>query len=463
MSATRPRVLLLNPPGQRLYLRDYYCSKTSKAGYLYEPVDLLILSGLLNAQFDLSSLDAIAEGLRPESALDRIAQAKPDAVIGLIGAVSLTEDLDFYKALKSRLGIPILLSGDAVMDGDLEFLAAHPFIDAVLLDFTDPEVIRWLNGERIPFRAITWQSDGRVTAASRQRHPEFAIGLPRHDLFASPAYRFPFVRRRRFATVLTDYGCPWPCNFCIMGELTFKTRAVDSVMAELESLVAAGIREIYFDDQTFGVKPERTAALCKAMAALRPPPGWVAFTRADLVTPDRLALYREAGCHTLMLGVETADQALLDRAEKKLKVETIREAFALCRKAGIRTVATFLFGLPGETDAQREATIQLARTLGCDYASFNVAVPRSRTGLRDGAQGDWARQAMDQSGHAPGWQEGQGDAATWIRRANLAFYLRPGYLLRRTTAVRSWEELAGQARFALGLLRAGRPLYEVSQ
>ena len=41
------KVLLLNPPGTRPYLRDYYCSKVAKADYIYEPVDLLMLSGML--------------------------------------------------------------------------------------------------------------------------------------------------------------------------------------------------------------------------------------------------------------------------------------------------------------------------------------------------------------------------------------------------------------------------------
>ena len=31
------RVLLLNPPGERIYIRDYFCSKTTKSNYLFHP------------------------------------------------------------------------------------------------------------------------------------------------------------------------------------------------------------------------------------------------------------------------------------------------------------------------------------------------------------------------------------------------------------------------------------------
>ena len=34
------RVLLLNPPGERIYIRDYFCSKTTKSNYLFHPMFL---------------------------------------------------------------------------------------------------------------------------------------------------------------------------------------------------------------------------------------------------------------------------------------------------------------------------------------------------------------------------------------------------------------------------------------
>ena len=37
------KVLLLNPPGRRIYIRDYLCSKTTKSNYLFHPIDLLVL------------------------------------------------------------------------------------------------------------------------------------------------------------------------------------------------------------------------------------------------------------------------------------------------------------------------------------------------------------------------------------------------------------------------------------
>ena len=51
-------ILLLNPPARRLVLRDSYCSKESKAGYLYHPVDLMVQWGQKDSYYQMD-----AEGL----------------------------------------------------------------------------------------------------------------------------------------------------------------------------------------------------------------------------------------------------------------------------------------------------------------------------------------------------------------------------------------------------------------
>ncbi len=57
------RVLLLNPPGSEIFIRDYFCSKTTKSNYLFHPIDLLAMSGTLAQEHEVSVLDGIAERL----------------------------------------------------------------------------------------------------------------------------------------------------------------------------------------------------------------------------------------------------------------------------------------------------------------------------------------------------------------------------------------------------------------
>ena len=55
------RVLLLNPPGREIYIRDYFCSQTTQPNYYFHPVDLLALSGTLAQEHEVAVLDCIAE------------------------------------------------------------------------------------------------------------------------------------------------------------------------------------------------------------------------------------------------------------------------------------------------------------------------------------------------------------------------------------------------------------------
>jgi len=99
-------------------------------------------------------------------------------------------------------------------------------------------------------------------------------------------------------------------------------------------------------------------------------------------------------------------------------------------------------------------------SLSADYASFNVAVPRAGTRLRQSAVAEGLvaedLEVMDQSGFEP-TLETKGlsvdDLRLWRRRAVLRFYLRPRYIWRRLLRLKTPMELVNQAREAWMLVR----------
>lgn len=455
------RILLLNPPGGKLYLRDYYCSKVSKADTLYEPTDLLMLSGILKGEHELKVVDAIAGRLGETACLARCAAFRPEAVVFVTGAVSYRSDFAFLRRLKAATGARMIGSGDLFLEGARELLEETDFLDAALLDFTDDSILDLLRG-RPECRNIVSKQDGRVRAGPvvRGRGEEFDLPLPEHSLFPLPAYRYPFLRGASFATVLTDYGCPHRCRFCVMPGLGHKLRRLDGVLAELAALRRAGIREVYFNDQTFGADRPRTRELLDRMVAEGLGLGWCCFTRADLVDEDGLRRMKRAGCHTLMFGAESACPEILARQEKGLGTEAVREAIGLCRREGLTAVATFILGLPGETRRSAEETIRFALSCGCDYASFNIAVPRVGTPLRREAVAAGTLPAaaaeMDQSGgRAPlrtdelSPEDISGLRGEAVRR----FYGRPGYLARQVLKVSGPHDLRRKVRGLLSILK----------
>lgn len=450
------KVLLLNPPGNKTFIRDYYCSKVSKSNYLFQPIDLLIQSGILSGRHQVTVCDAIADKLSAENTLELIAKLAPDAIISLAGSVCLDDDLNFL-AQATLHTTTLLVSGDAFLDVPEQWLERYPYINGILLDFTSDDTLHFLDGNRQQAASIV--SSGNTGTYNRPRGQEFSVPVPQHELFNLPHYRFPFVQQQEFATVLTDFGCPYHCTFCVMATLGYRYRPVVNVMEELRYLKHLGIRELFFFDQSFGIKRERAMELCNNMASEGLTFGWVCYSRVDLIDQDLLTAMKKAGCHTIIFGVESASELILKQYRKGYTKQDILAAFRLCRASGIRTVATFILGLPEETRQTALETIDFLRNIDCDFASFNIAVPRAGTELRHNAIQEGlikdTMTVMDQSGTTVAMAShhlSAGEIGELKHLALRTFYLRPSYLFRRLTAIRSWYELKEQVREGFHML-----------
>ncbi len=447
-------VLLLNPPGRLFYTRDYFCSKVTKVDYAEHPVDLLILSGIIGRRHQVAILDAMVQAETPTAALSEIKRQQPDAIVFLAGSASWKEDFPFMEEVR-RCFPKILLIGIGDLFLNRRVFEVVPWLDAALHDFTTDDVLHVLEGRPEQAKNVYWRkADTTFASDAGPRRGEFEIPVPRHELFLGLPYTFPFARHHPFSTLLTDFGCPFFCRFCLYATMGFRQRPVENVIPELDHLRSLGIRELFVKDQAFAADQRRAVRLCEAMTACGPF-SWTCFMRATSVDADLLRHMKRAGCHTIMFGVESAGEDILTRVDKRITVPQVREAFRLCREAGIRTVGIFILGFPGEDEAGCRRTIQLSIDLDCDFASFNVFVPKHVTPMRAeleqaGKLSDDPLAVMDQSGIVASSTSDFLSAADLDRlraEANRIFYLRPSYL---------WKRLRGlKTRYELRMLFAG--------
>lgn len=457
----KKKVILLNPPGEKKYIRDYYCSKVSKAWYVYPPIDLLILSGILYGQFEIKLIDAIVDNLSVEKCLREIKEFSPHAVIFITGAVSKGEDFKFVKKIKELRDILTIASGDFLLEDGPLFLKNELALDAIILDFTSNDILAYLNGEEFSSSAIISRRCRKIVTQENNKHQgEYRIPIPRHELFLNKKYAYPFIRKYPFSVVLTDYGCPFKCSFCVMANIGYKYRAVDNVLDEIVYLNHLGINEIYFADQTFGAIRNRTLQLCLELTKSFPKLGWVCFSRADVTDEEVLTAMKGSGCHTIIYGIESGNEEILKRF-KGIKKERIKEAIKLCKKHKIRVAGTFIIGLPGETEESIRETIRFSKECNFDYLSFNIAIPRANTLLRQEAiqKNLWfhGHDEMDQSGTYAVMGTGylsKDEVLKWHKKAIKEFYLRPGYLLGRLLSVKSCQEFKINLQEGLSLLKS---------
>lgn len=455
------RVLLLNPPGDALYIRDYFCSKSSRSDYSFPPIALLHAGGVFRSRgWDVSAIDAIQEKLTLEETLRRVATLAPEAVFCLVGAVCADQDKAFLRTLCRELPEAVLIGcGDILLENPDKWIK-QDLLHAVALDFTTPSLVSFAEGERSPLPGLV-HAEGK---GPRTPDKTVSVGLPPHHLFLDHDYHFPFARKTPFASLLVDYGCPFSCDFCVMSTLPYHRRPMQEVAEEIQYLRSTGIREFILWDQTFAAKREWAMEFLALLPTGADALGWTCYTRPDKLDRQLALGMAEHGCHTAIMGIETAKDETLRALHKGFTTRDIRRAFDVCREAGIITVGTAIVGLPGENEADIRSSIEFVCDLNPDYLSLHTAVPRSGTRLRKdmvehGVVSE-ELEVMDQSGADLGVSSDT-LSAEQIKRLHrlftLRFYLRPRYLLR--TALRLLTNphlLKEHLRQGLTLIRKSR-------
>jgi radical SAM superfamily enzyme YgiQ (UPF0313 family) len=455
------KILLLNPPFDGLYIRDMWCSHLSKGAYFRQPVDLLMLSGRLHADgYEVAVVDAIAEGLSPEKAQRRVQQFAPDALIFLTGVDSFAGDVAFVAEAKRR-GVKLaIIIGDVVRDDGEKLLEEHPVLDACLTDYVTHGVHAFLQGDlerAVNLIVRTPAGPRKVPAPPQARF--FTLPAPRYDLFPLRRYRMPYDRYNPYAAVLTSDWCPYKCTFCPLARSPYRARDVEDLLENLEVVRRLRIRQVHFPDYTFGVNRKQAVGIVEGMIARKFGFTWSCLSRVDVIDHGLMKLMKRAGCDLIEFGIESGNQAMLDRYLKETTIEQIRRAFASANRLGISTIGTFVLGLPGETRETMQETLDLVLEIEPTFCSFNVASPRPAANLRQEliAQGVYNPEetvVLDSSRSVPVFSTetlSADDVYRFRQRAIRRFYLRPSYILRRLSRLASVEELTNHIRNGLSL------------
>ena len=448
----------------RDYNRGYYCSASTKSSYLFPPLDLLFMSGIVrDAGHEVCFIDCIAEKIDAQRAIERVEAFRPDCVVALCGIVSWDADRAFLRGLRARDKTLIVVSGDVFLETPREIMEKEEWIDGVLLDFTNSDINSLLDGNTGLIDNMAFRRDNDIIEKRSTTPPPggvFELPVPMHELCVSRRYRHPFTRCTPLTSVLTTFGCPYHCYFCVADKIPFKYRKAQNVIDELDYIHEIGIREILFFDFTFGVPKEDRKKLCMMMIDKKYNYSWSCYSRVDVLDEEMLDAFKGSGCHTIMFGVESGEDEILKRYNKGLDREKIKETFRLCKGKGIDTVGTFILGGPFDTGESCRETVRFAKELGSDYASFNIAVPRPLTEYRkEAVAGNVIQDSdlnFDHSGNerARGTESLSGDEIRRLRRyAIRSFYLRPGYMIRRVGKVRSWHQLLELISNGIGLLK----------
>jgi anaerobic magnesium-protoporphyrin IX monomethyl ester cyclase len=179
----------------------------------------------------------------------------------------------------------------------------------------------------------------------------------------------------RFTTMQTSRGCPWPCVFCdipIFNEGKWRSRSPSHVIEEMKQLKADGYGAVYFVDDHFLLQPKRIEAICQGIIENDIHIEWGCEGRVDSTCMQLFPAMAAAHCRTLMFGIESGSQRVLDRLQKEQTLADVETAVTRAKNAGIQIVhGFFVVGSPDETEEDMRETFRFASRLRIDSFGFN--------------------------------------------------------------------------------------------
>ena len=296
--------------------------------------------------------------------------------------------------------------------------------------------------EEIP--SVAFRKDGGIVSNPEAPVIEDLDALPwatkiyKRDLDFK-RYNVPFLLNP-YISFYTSRGCPAQCTFCLWPQThsghRWRLRSSDDIVNECRYALEnfPGLKEIFFDDDTFNYQKARTIELCSKLKKLNFT--WSCTSRVT-TDYDTLKAMKEAGCRLLIVGYESGDQQILKNIKKGATIDMARRFTANCKKLGLTIHGDFIVGLPGETRDTIRKSIDFAKELDVETIQVSIGHPFPGTEFYDHVKKNGLitiDSMVDETGHQlpnysyPGLDKGE--LVDWVERFYGEFYFRPKVAFR---------------------------------
>jgi len=482
------RIYLLNPPYIENFVRcGRWQGVTARGGTLYYPIWLAYAAGVLQKiGHEVRLVDAVAWRWGRNKVLEDAKKFKPDLVVLDSNFSSLQNDINVAKIIKENTGAITVIVGppasqfpEKILNNEVDIVARFEY------DFTLSDIAEAIdkNSDFTNIRGISHRKNGRV------------IHNPDRDFTSSEELdRIPFVSRvykdhlnikdyflnhalYPMVQIFTGRGCPNRCTFCswpktLMGR-KYRVRSVQNVADEFEFVTneLPEVKEIFIEDDTFTINKKRVKQFCEEIKRRRIDISWGCQSRADL-NYERMKAMKEAGCRLLDVGYESGSDEILKNIKKGITVNQLREFTKNAKKAGLKILADFVIGFPGETKETAEQMIRFIKEIKPDLLQVAVATPIPGTEFYDYVKenGFLLVEDLEESLDEEGFQKciisypefTKEDIENYVDRALKEYYLNPSYIpiamknILRRNGLHELKGMVKSANIFLKYVRRGK-------
>ncbi len=430
--------------------------------YIYPVVSAYAATLLDRAGFEVTWADGITQRWTYEQFLRRFEAEQPDIVAIETKTPVVRQHWRIIRDLKERSPQSnIVLVGDHVTALPEESMLQSP-VDYVITgghyDVTLLGLARHLrDGEDMP--PGIWYRKGEIKNSGPFITHLDLNSLPYIDRALTQAHLYgeKWKKRVPFFYTMAGRDCPWgKCTFCAWTTLypRFSVRTPENLLDEIGFLIEQyGVREIFDDTGTFPAG-EWLDRFCEGMIE-RGYNNEILFSinmRYGMLKPHQPELMKKAGFRKLKMGLESANQATLDRINKGITVRDIIEDSKRISQAGLDIQLTIMVGYPWETREDAQRTVDLANQLMSNgYAEMlqaTIVVPYPGTPLyQEAVEKGWFRieptdyDRFDMSETVFNMPDMTAEEVNKICAEVYKAFLKPRYIWQQLTRIRSLRDL----------------------
>ena len=438
------KVTFLNPPQTN--------SKYKFLGVVAPSLGIGYMAAVLEKNgYDVDVLDASALELTYDEIGEEILKRNPDIVSISALTPTIGVALDSADKIKQVKPDTIVVLGGYHPTFEYESVLEEPSVDVVVRgegEYTFLDLVRTVEngGDLADVQGLAFHDENNFSLVVTPDRPIIEdldeLPFPAFHLFPMEKYKILNITTN-VATIITTRGCPMQCSFCSSAALHghhLRRRSPENVCDEIEvRLNEQNIDTIAFMDDTFTLNKKFVRDFCAEIKRRNLKFWWGCTSRVDTLDEELLQLMKDSGCITIFIGVESADQQMLEKMNKNITVSKTEKAFKLARKVGIRTIASCVIGMPEDTKESMKKTIDFVKSLNPNYALYSLATPYPGTRFYNETFKknliqikDWSKytlidpvlETIDCSSK---------ELRSIQKKAFLKFYLRPGYLIRQVS------------------------------
>ena len=449
----KKRILLIYPPSPVLNREDR-CQQPTK--------DLIVIPPL--PPTDLMYLAAVAENAGLEAKINDYSQNgdyeadlkefNPDYLVVNIATPTLEHDLDAVKKAKEICpNVITIAKGAAFLTLAEKIIKEHNELDFGILGEAENTLKEILEDKpKAEILGLYYKENDEVKFTGNRPFIEDLDSLPfpaRH-LVDNNIYRRPDNNKVQ-ATIKVSRGCPFHCFFCLATPVSgakVRRRSPENIVAEIKECVEKyNIKNFLFWSDIFNIDKDWTMKLCQAIIDSGLKITWSANTRADTADLEMAEMMYKSGCRLVSIGVESGSQYMLEKMGKKITLNDVRRTVKVFKKAKIRIYNYFVIGLPWETEETVEETIKFAIELNSDFISFYTATPLPGSRFYDYAleHNLFDKETSFENAYyypAVNTHNLSRERVFELHKSAIKrFYLRPLYILKMLSRIRSFAEI----------------------